>query len=162
MINKILVKINTPLEYIAVLIVGLALCGFVLYSFIDNPEHKTNDTTIGAFVCGAVFIIFGILGIVFKWKRKIAVNTNGYFYKLYKKSKICFIIYNSLIFSVFLYISLIAINLIFRSNMFYILTDINNIYYILVCDLFLGILCALYKYKQYVEVEKYLELGHNI
>ena len=160
--NRIIIKINNPLEFIAVLIVGFMFCGLILYSFIDNPEQKTNNTTMGAFICGAIFIMFGILGLVFRWKRKVAVNTNGMVYKLYKKNKLNFIIYTSLIFSFFLYISLLTINFVFKSNMYYIITDINNIYYILVCYLFCGILCALYKYKQYREIEKYLELSHNI
>lgn len=159
--NRIIIKVNNPLEYIAVLIVGFTLCGFILFTFTNNSPLRSNHTAMGSFACGVVFIIYGLLGVVFKWKRKVAINTNGRAYKLYLKNKVRFIIYTSVVSSIFIYSSLLIPSLLFNSDMHYILMDFNNAYLIIGIYILLGLFIASFKYRHYKEAEKYLKSKTN-
>lgn len=99
MINIIIMKYEKfkrgyQLKFLSIALVGLFILGFLLYSFIKNPNMPVN---IWAIISGALLFIFGTLGFIRKWKEVDVIKTDGISFKLYnKRNKFTFIVYSAI------------------------------------------------------------------
>ena len=92
MINR-----SYSLEWILDVLIRLGYCGYFLYGYFKNPEI-IHDKSI--FIGLAIFVslfVMSLLGLLLGWKKREAINLEGWKYKLYGKNKRLFLLYTGLV-----------------------------------------------------------------
>ena len=88
-----MIKRSYSLEWKIALLISLGYCGYFLYGYFKNPEI-IHDKSI--FIGLAIFVslfVMSLLGLLLGWKKREAINLEGWKYKLYGKNKRLFLLY---------------------------------------------------------------------
>lgn len=84
---------NYYLEWIVVLLVSLGYCGYFVYSYLKTPEIIDDKPASAGLAIFVSLFVLSFLGLLLGWKKKEAVDLEGWKYKLYRRNKSLFLLY---------------------------------------------------------------------